>query len=339
MAKYLNPKVDFLFKKIFGENKELVISFLNSLLPLEEGQEILTIEYLSPEQVPNTVLGKNSIVDVRCKDNNGRTFIVEMQSEWTNIFRKRLLVNGSKAIVMQMDKKFAEDKAKHFIELQPVYVLAIVNGRFSKGKDWYHHLQIIDYKNPDVVIDGLDFVLVELPNFTRDTWTYTHKQLAVLWLRFLKEIDGWHDDLPEEFVSNQLIYSAIKICEKAAFTPEELYAYELSEEQMMWDNSIKFLEDTVIESRKIIAEKDKALDDERKTSELKDKALEDERKASEQKDKALEDERKAREKERENVALKLLQKGMSVEDVSDATGLTQEQIYKMINIKTLDLKT
>ena len=66
MTKYLDPKVDFLFKKIFGENKELVISFLNSLLPLEEEQEIIKIEYLSPEQVPNTVLGKNSIVDVRC---------------------------------------------------------------------------------------------------------------------------------------------------------------------------------------------------------------------------------------------------------------------------------
>ena len=36
MARYLDPKVDILFKKIFGENKELVISFLNSLLQLRE---------------------------------------------------------------------------------------------------------------------------------------------------------------------------------------------------------------------------------------------------------------------------------------------------------------
>jgi hypothetical protein len=44
MTKYLDPKVDFLFKKIFGENKDLVISFLNSLLPLDEKQEIVEIE-------------------------------------------------------------------------------------------------------------------------------------------------------------------------------------------------------------------------------------------------------------------------------------------------------
>ena len=72
MAKYLDPKVDFLFKKIFGENKELLISFLNSFLPLEDEQEVVEIEYLSPELVPVTPLGKNSIVDVRCMDNHGR---------------------------------------------------------------------------------------------------------------------------------------------------------------------------------------------------------------------------------------------------------------------------
>ena len=287
MTKYLNPKVDFLFKKIFGENKDLVISFLNSLLPLEEGQEILEIEYLTPEQVPKTALGKNSIVDVRCTDNAGRTFIVEMQSEWSNIFRKRLLVNGSKAIIRQMDKKSAEDKAKQFNELKPVYVLAVVNSKFSTGKNWYHHLQIMDSKNPDVIIDGLDFVLVELPNFTPDTWTHTHKQLAVLWLRFLKEIEGYNGTLPEEFVSNKLIYSAIKICEESALSPAELEAYERAEEQVIWENSIKGLEDEVVESRKTIAENKKALEENKKALEEKEKALEE-------KEKALEVERQVR---------------------------------------------
>ena len=279
MAKYLDPKIDVLFKKIFGENKELVISFLNSLLPLQEGQEILTIEYLSPEQVPMTPLGKNSIVDVKCEDNAGRSFIVEMQTEWSNVFRKRLLVNGSKAVIRQLDKKSMEDKAAKFQELKPVYVLAIVNGTFSQGKDWYHHLKIMDSKNPEVVIGGLEFVLVELPNFTPDTWTYAHKQLAVLWLRFLKEIKGYYEKLPEEFVSNELIYSAIKICEVAAFSPAELFAYECAEEQMIWQNSIKGLEDDAIESRKLLEESKKELTETRKTLEEERKALEEERKA------------------------------------------------------------
>ena len=259
MTKYLDPKIDVLFKKIFGENKDLLISFLNSLLPLNDGQEIITIEYLSPEQVPHTLLGKNSIVDVKCIDNAGRAFIVEMQSEWSNIFRKRLLINGSKAVVKQMDKKFREDKAKGFQELKPVYVLAIVNSNFSKGNDWYHHLQIMDSKNSDVVIDGLDYVLLELPNFTPATWTHAHKKLSILWLRFLKEIDGYYDKLPDELVSNELIYRAIKICEESALSFEEREAYHHAEEEVIWQNSIKDLEDEVVENRKSLAEKDKSL--------------------------------------------------------------------------------
>jgi len=272
MAKYLDPKIDVLFKKIFGENKGLLISFLNSLLPLEDGQEIMTIEYLSPEQVPDTMLGKNSIVDVKCTDNAGRSFLVEMQSEWSNLFRKRLLINGSKAVVRQMDKRSSEERAKQFHELKPVYVLAVVNGRFTKGSDWYHHLQIMDLKNPDVVIEGLDYVLLELPNFTPETWTRAHKKLAILWLRFLKEIDGYIDKLPDEFVENELIHSAIKICEASALTEKELYAYDDAQIQAWWQNSIKGLEDKAVETEKILAEKDKTIEEkDKEIAELKNR--------------------------------------------------------------------
>jgi predicted transposase/invertase (TIGR01784 family) len=271
----LDPKIDVLFKKIFGENKELLISFLNSLLPLKEGQEIVSIEYLSPEQVPDTILGKNSIVDVKCIDNAQRSFIVEMQSEWSNVFRKRLLVNGSKAVIRQLNRKFSEDKARQFKELKPVYVLAIVNGTFSKGKDWYHHLQIMDTKNPDVVIDGLDYVLLELPNFTPETWTHAHKQLAVLWLRFLKEIEGYHDELPEELVSNELIHSAIKICEASALSYAEIDAYDSAEMEAIWQNSIKGLEDDVVEARKSLEESKKTLAEKDKSLAEKDREIEE----------------------------------------------------------------
>jgi len=294
MARYLNPKIDVLFKKIFGENKDILISFLNSLLPLQEGKEIISIEYLSPEQVPKTALGKNSIVDVRCIDNDGRAFIVEMQSEWSNVFRKRLLINGSKAVIRQMDKKSVEDKAMQYKELQPVYVLAVLNGAFSEGVDWYHHLKIMNPRNPDVVIEGLDYILLELPKFTPATWSFAHKQLAVLWLRFLKEIEGYYEKLPEDFLNNELIYSAIKICEASALSPEELDAYDRAEMEAIWQNSIKGLEDEVVDQRKTIEEKDKALAKKDKALVKERKALEKGRKALAKKDKALEEERKAR---------------------------------------------
>jgi hypothetical protein len=49
MARYLDPKNGFVFKGIFGEHKELCVSFLNSLLPFGEENRIVGIEYLLPE--------------------------------------------------------------------------------------------------------------------------------------------------------------------------------------------------------------------------------------------------------------------------------------------------
>ena len=46
MGKYLDPKADLTFKKVFGEHKNLVMSLLNALLPLDEGKKVESIEYL-----------------------------------------------------------------------------------------------------------------------------------------------------------------------------------------------------------------------------------------------------------------------------------------------------
>ena len=91
----MDPKADLTFKKVFGEHQDLVISFLNALLPFEnEEEEIKSVEYLSPELVPLNPLKKDSIVDVRCKDGLGRQFIVEMQMMWTPAARAVQCIEG-----------------------------------------------------------------------------------------------------------------------------------------------------------------------------------------------------------------------------------------------------
>ena len=49
--KYLDPKADLTFKRVFGEHPDLVMSLLNALLPISVGQEITDIEYLPAEIV------------------------------------------------------------------------------------------------------------------------------------------------------------------------------------------------------------------------------------------------------------------------------------------------
>ena len=133
MAKYLDPKADVTFKKVFGEHKNLVISLLNALLPLEDGKQVESIEYLPPELVSESPLGKNTIVDVRCEETGGRKFIVEMQMEWFPDFKQRVLLNSAKAYVRQLPK------GNDYQLLQPVYSLNLVNRTFEPELDGYYH--------------------------------------------------------------------------------------------------------------------------------------------------------------------------------------------------------
>src|SRR5437879_1693480 len=91
LIRLLDPKSDIVFKKIFGQHPELIKSFLNSVLPLPKGRLIESVKYLTPEQSPRIPSMKNTIVDVKCTDQNGHIFIVEMQMSWSKSFLKRFL--------------------------------------------------------------------------------------------------------------------------------------------------------------------------------------------------------------------------------------------------------
>jgi predicted transposase/invertase (TIGR01784 family) len=219
MARYLDPKNDLTFKRIFGEHPHLLISFLNALMPLSPGRRIESLVYLSPEQLPENPLGKNSIVDVKCVDNFGRHFIVEMQMYWSEIFKSRLVFNTSKAYVRQIGK------GESYHLLQPVYGLGIINNTFdTHTEEFYHHYQTINRYNTDEVIEGLEFVMIELEKFKPEKWA--DRKMAVLWLRFLHEIEDQTHEISSELLENEEIKEALSLCEEGAFTAEELEIYD-----------------------------------------------------------------------------------------------------------------
>ena len=219
-GKYLDPKADPTFKLVFGEHPDLVMSLLNALLPLDEDGQITSVEYMTPEMVPENPGKKDSVVDVRCIDEKGRQFIVEMQLYWNEFFQQRVLLNASKAVVRQLKK--GED----YNLIQPVYCLNLVNDvGFESGPDeFYHDYAIVNVEHSDRIIEGLRFVFVELPKFKPKT--IAEKKMAVLWLRFLTEISGNTEDAPAELLENELTSKALSIVEKSAMSEAQLYAYE-----------------------------------------------------------------------------------------------------------------
>ena len=222
-GKYLNPKADLTFKLVFGENPDLVMSLLNALLPLDDDHQITSVEYASPEMVPENPSKKNSIVDVRCQDAQGRQFIVEMQMYWNEEFKRRVVLNASKAIVKQLNE--GED----YTLIQPVYSLNLVNEVFQSDTDeFYHDYAIVNVAHSDRIIEGLRFIFVELPKFKPKS--IAEKKMAVLWLRFLTEISEKTLEAPAELLENSDTRKALSIVEKSAMNEAQLYAYE-----QFWD--------------------------------------------------------------------------------------------------------
>ena len=235
--KYLNPRADLTFKRIFGEHPDLVISLLNALLPLKAGEEITEIEYLPSELVPDNPLRKFSIVDVRCRDMQGRHFLVEMQMLWSPEFRQRVLFNASKAYVRQLDT------GEGYGLLQPVYSLNLVNEVFEPElQGYYHHYAMVHVEHTDRIIEGLQLIFVELPKFTPHT--YAEKRMHILWLRFLTEINETTRTIPKELLEAPEIKKALTVLEESAFTDAELAGYEhfwdgISVEKTLYNSAIR----------------------------------------------------------------------------------------------------
>jgi predicted transposase/invertase (TIGR01784 family) len=222
-VRYLDPKIDLAFKRVFGQNIDLLKSFLNALLPLPEDAPIESLEYLSAEHAPDLpLIEKYSIVDVKCKDAKGRIFIVEMQMLWSAYFGQRVLFGGSQAYVKQLGR------AQDYSLLQPVYALALINSIYEPDSpDYYHHYKIIKVGQAEKTLKGLEFVFIELPKFKAET--KTDKKMMRLWLRFLNEIGSTTEQTPDIELQNQAdISKAMDLMQVSAFNEAELNAYNHS---------------------------------------------------------------------------------------------------------------
>ena len=343
--KYLDPKADLTFKKVFGEHPELVKSLLNALLPFKsKEEEITSVTYLTPEMVPQTPTRKFSIVDVRCEDAQGRQFIVEMQMVWSAEFKQRVLFNASKAYVKQLNR--GED----YSLLKPVYSLNLVNEVFEPElDDYYHYYHLVHEEHTDKVIDGLHLVFVELPKFTPHT--FTEKKMQVLWLRYLTEIDEKTKTVPAELLANPEIAKAVSEIEESAYTEEELLGYDefwdlVSVEKTLAGRLERLTKanDDAKEKLKVTSSQLEATSSqleatssqleatssqlETTSSQLKE-AEEQIKKTEEQRKKAEEQLKRANE-ERMQSAKKLLQAGVSADIVASTLNLSKNELERLI---------
>jgi predicted transposase/invertase (TIGR01784 family) len=216
----IDTKSDLGFKKVFGERPHLLISLLNNLLPLSS--PIISLEYLSPELTPEQEDGKNTIVDVRCTDTNGRHFIVEMQVSKQAGFVKRVITNMTKVYSRQLSK------VEPYTLAQPVYSLNLLDHVLSSNETkWFHHYTLTERELHEDQIDDLNLILIELPKWKKLN-IFDLEKPKDRWLMYLSDPNMFSEFLTEkELARYNEISEAIEVLETKNFTPQQIRGYEL----------------------------------------------------------------------------------------------------------------
>lgn len=228
LSRFLNPKNDLTFKRLFGseKNKDILIHFLNDIFarttnPIEE------VEFIKPIIDPEIGELRVSIVDVLCKDLEGNNFIVEMQCDVDTAFIKRAQYYASKVYISQ------RGKGDTYKDLKSVTFLAILDGKlFPDKKEYLSHHVILDKNSYEHDLKDFSFSFLELGKFKKKPKEL--KTILEKWAYFLKNAsETSNEELP-------LIVGSDLIIEKAF---EALNEYNYSKEEMLYYDQLERNED------------------------------------------------------------------------------------------------
>lgn len=182
---FINPLTDFGFKLLFGteHNKNLLISFLNTLLP--DYHQIENLTYTDSVQNNRTEAERGAVFDLHCKGKNGERFIIEMQRAPQGHFMDRLIYYATYPI-----REMAE-KGEWDYKLNPLYSIGILNFDLPQkkhSKKIVLHHRLIDDEG-EVSSANLNFITVELKKFTKENPDELENDFE-RWLYVLRHLDS-----------------------------------------------------------------------------------------------------------------------------------------------------
>ena len=220
VAKFINPYTDFGFKKLFGEdaNKDLLIDFLNQLLP--SYHQIVDLNFRNSEKLTEIQSDRKAIFDIHCIAISGERFIVEMQKAKVNFFKDRSLFYVTFPIREQ-----AEKGDWNFM-LQPIYFVAILDFEYDEEEEIRKFRRDVSLKDQDgdVFFKKLHFKFLQMPLFTKTENELTNK--FDKWCYFLKNLESFND-IPS-ILNEPIFKKAFETAELSNLTSLQRDSYEQS---------------------------------------------------------------------------------------------------------------
>ena len=159
----VNPRVDIIFKKIFGvdENKDLLISLVNTFVSQED--QVVDVTLLNSYNLQEFSGDKFSILDIKAQGSNGRLFNVEIQQSREADYDKRALYYWTKLYTSQLQQK------KDYDELSKAIVIHILKFIALPQEKKYHNVFHLREKDSGLVyFKDMELHTIELNKFLND---------------------------------------------------------------------------------------------------------------------------------------------------------------------------
>ncbi len=214
----LKPTADIVFKRIFGQEKEITIEIIN--LIIKPPNPVVDLEYLPQEMFLDVSDGKISIVDVRCIDSMKQQFIIEMQVVHHAGFNQRALLYAAKAYGQQLKKGMSYDDA------QPIYLLSIINHSVhADAQKWIHHIGMMDRTDPAFKIPGINLVFLELAK-RKKLGNFNFEDPLDRWLSFLIEPEKISNMTKFDLSVYPNLLKAAELLDESNYNQAQLDAYD-----------------------------------------------------------------------------------------------------------------
>lgn len=224
--KFADPRTDFAFKKVFGNEKakDVLISFLNAVLSLDEAHALVEVTLLDPYEAPKTKYQRDSFLDVKCLDARGVSYVVEMQVAYVAGFEKRVIYNASKAYANQLLK------GEPYPKLNQVISINILD--FVLFDDLSHYLSCHEMREKisgNCYLDEIRYYFIELPKFVKtETALENHIEKWIYFIKHARDLETIPEALDEPVFQH-----AFELANRANMTLKELEAYDASTTVML----------------------------------------------------------------------------------------------------------
>ena len=223
----LNPRVDLAFKKLFGseENKDLLISFINSVVSIAD--QVEDIELLNPYNSRNFLDDKMSILDIKAKDVFGKYYNIEVQICNEGDYDKRSLYYWAKLYADQLGNGDAYEKLRKAIAIHVLNFISVPN-----APNYLNKFIISNEETCQRHFEDLEIYTIELSKFNNKA----EENLSLMLPRIKTGLDRWiafltkassldRNNLPKE-LDDPCIKKAVDVLNNISLNAQEKELYE-----------------------------------------------------------------------------------------------------------------